>query len=290
MKLQLLYRVKRKIERTLDKRRLRRILIDIFLFVHFTPKLKGGNGCAQNVIVSLTSYGKRVNCSVHYTLFSIISQSIQPSRIILWLDNVNWSPTNLPMNLYRLKKLGIEIKFCEDIKSYKKIIPTLELTPDSIIVTADDDIFYPKQWLGSLLSAHSKSPKSILCHRAHEIRLSPVGDPLPYMQWNFCVRECPQRYIFPTFGAGALFPPHSLHQIATDKHLFLSLCPSADDIWIWAMAKLQNTQFEIIKNCISDLDYINLENQSTSLFTVNGIGGENDIQFKKVIHAFSINI
>lgn len=41
-----------------------------------------------------------------------------------------------------LRDKELTIDWYHDIKSYKKLIPTLQKYPDSIIVTADDDIIY----------------------------------------------------------------------------------------------------------------------------------------------------
>lgn len=40
------------------------------------------------------------------------------------------------------------------IGRYKKLIPTLQIEPNSIIVTADDDIYYRTDWLSGLYKAH----------------------------------------------------------------------------------------------------------------------------------------
>ncbi len=48
---------------------------------------------------------------------------------------------------------GLTIDWCEDIKSYKKLIPTLKKYPDAIIVTADDDLIYDNKWLEQLYNA-----------------------------------------------------------------------------------------------------------------------------------------
>ena len=47
-------------------------------------------------------------------------------------------------------KNGLEIRFVKDIGSYTKAIYAFKEFSESIIVTADDDIFYPKDWLKKL--------------------------------------------------------------------------------------------------------------------------------------------
>ena len=100
-----------------------------------------------DVIVSLTSYGKRVTDSVPYAIFSIFTQSVLPNRIVLWLDNDNWNDNNLPYLLKRIQKSGLEIYYCDDIRSYKKLIPALRKFPNNPIITIDDDFYYNKDFI-----------------------------------------------------------------------------------------------------------------------------------------------
>lgn len=53
----------------------------------------------------------------------------------------------------------------KDIRSYKKLIPILKKYPNKIIVTADDDVIYKKDWLERLYKDHLKYPNYILVHR-----------------------------------------------------------------------------------------------------------------------------
>ncbi len=82
-------------------------------------------------------------------------------------------------------------------------------------------------------------------------------------------------------------PPHSLYKDATISELFLRLCPKADDIWLWAMASLNDMQTCVITNNCTDLVSINylrdkgLTNQYR-LYTSNRDGG-NDNYLQAVI-------
>ena len=77
----------------------------------------------DDVIVSLTSYPLRMH-SVYYTLNSIIRQKVKPQKIILWLAETQFPNKELDVDkrIRDLMKYGLEIKFCEDLKSYKKIL------------------------------------------------------------------------------------------------------------------------------------------------------------------------
>lgn len=93
----------------------------------------------SKVIVSLTTYNKRIY-DVYLAIESIMQQTVKPSKIILWLDENEFRPDNIPNSLILQQKRGLEIRFCANIKSYKKLIPTLKNYSNDIIITIDDDV------------------------------------------------------------------------------------------------------------------------------------------------------
>ena len=95
----------------------------------------------STIVVSLTSYGKRVKGSVIYTIYSLLKQTVQPERIVLWLNEKEYSDNNLPAKLRFLCRYGLEVRYCRDIRSYTKIIHALSAFPDRHIITVDDDIW-----------------------------------------------------------------------------------------------------------------------------------------------------
>ena len=200
----------------------------------------------KNIIVSLTSYGSRIE-TVHLVIETILKQTYQVDKIILWLDEVEFSPHSIPDQLKQLSNNSqLEINFCKDIKSYKKLIPTLKLYPNETIITIDDDIYYEKDLIKDLLIEHLKYPNTIICARAHKM-LYNKNSLLSYNDWEYCTQNnIPSMDIFPTSGAGTLFPPNSLHTDTIKDELFMELSPTADDVWFKAMSLLQNTPCKVI--------------------------------------------
>lgn len=123
------------------------------------------NSKAQ-LIVSLTSYPARIE-TVNQTIKSILNQSIKADKVILWLAPEQFpnKEKDLPEQLLSLRAKGLTIDWYHDIKSYKKLIPTLKKYPDAIIVTADDDNIYAVNWLEKLYNSYIKHPQDISCHR-----------------------------------------------------------------------------------------------------------------------------
>ena len=159
----------------------------------------------EKIIVSLTSYGRRVSSVLPFAIISLLRQTYKPDIILLWLDAENWNDDNLPESLRKLKKYGLTVKYCRDIKSYKKLVPTLNLFPDAVIVTCDDDLYYKNTMLERLIMEYIKDPTNIYSHRAHRIGLTIAGELQPYNNWEEEISGETGRHVFPTGGAGCLY-------------------------------------------------------------------------------------
>jgi hypothetical protein len=232
-------------------------------------------------IITLTSYGKRLKRTAPYAIASLLSQKTAPDRIILWTV----CSEKIPGKLQKLMEYGLEVKFCEDIRSYKKLIPALQKFPEDVLVTADDDILYPADWFSKLKNAYQYNPSSIYCHRAHEILFDENKKILPYLDWRWEVKSIEQpKRLFPTGVGGILYPPHSLDSHVTDVSLFTRLAPFADDIWFWAMTRLAGTQVSLVKDNYNEV--FSLDTSVSSLAEYNNDRKGNDEQLAAVLTEF----
>ena len=248
-------------------------------------------------IVSLTSYGERLSVTAPYAIATIFQQTVPPDKILLWVayedkDIALAMLKNVNSILHKLVEKGLEIRYCEDIKQYLKLIPSIENFPKDYIITADDDIFYPKNWLEQLLAEHKKNPKKIICHRAHGIKVDENHNLLPYNEWDSCTSK--SENVFPTGVGGILYHKKCFHKDIVNKELFMKLTPRNDDIWCWAMAVINKEYFGeenpyvIIENGHSkNLQVIDWEQQQDgkALWNYN-LQGENDKQLKAVIEHY----
>ena len=152
--------------------------------------------------------------------------------------------------------------------SFQKLIPTLKEYPEAIIVTADDDILYSRNWLELLVSAYQESPNCIHCHRAHRIKFK-HGKVMSYNDWAKERRNESVAYNnFLTGVGGVLYPPHCLDKDITNDKVFLKLCPKADDIWIWAMALRHHTKIHVLKENITALELTPGSQDGACLFKI----------------------
>lgn len=186
----------------------------------------------ERIVVSLTSYGRRVSKVAPYAIISLLRQTYKPDVIVLWLDSDQWNDDNLPPRLARLREKGLTIRYCPDnLKSSTKLVPSLRVYPDDLIITVDDDIYYSKCLVEKLYRSYQTIPYAVhtLCSSVYEVE---VNDPI-----NGYKKFKPN---FQLGYSGVLYPPHSLAREVFDRETFMRLCPTADDLWFYIMTVLNN--------------------------------------------------
>ncbi len=246
------------------------------------------------LIVSLTTIPQRIP-TLHLCIESLLSQSIKPDIITLWLNekdkhgNKKLSSNDLPKSLTRLEKRGLVIEWCENIGSYCKLIPTIRKYPNALIVTADDDQLYPQNWLEQLYNAYLHEPQYIHCHIAHLIKYANNKKPLPYLEWdlNAIGHQGPSLDIFPTGAGGVIYAPHHLNEEVLNEKVFLEICPKADDVWFKAMSLLNNVLCKKTSKNTMILKPLQIKNNKT-LWTGNWSDGGNDQQINAVASRYGL--
>ncbi|MBZ9848999.1 acyltransferase family protein [Mesorhizobium sp. CA14] len=236
------------------------------------------HGLPDDLIVSLTSYPKRF-ATLHLTLRCLLSQTVVPDRVILWVTAED--ATQLPASVTNLNAQGLEIRFCTDIRSYKKIVPALLAFPKAYIVTADDDVYYSSRWLEQLVQLAGE--KTVVFHRAHQVTFDDAGRMQPYDQWLFDVSET-TGMLFPTGVGGVLYGPKSLSAETVDEELFIKLSPQGDDIWLFWMGRRAGSKYVKTSTRWTELPWKG--SQASGLYLTNVGAGRNDIQIKKMISHF----
>ena len=241
-----------------------------------------------SVIVSLTTIPERMH-KVHLCIESILRQSLKPDYLMLW---VSVPEDKIPKKLDRLKKRGLQIKFCKDIRSYTKIIYTLKENPQSIIVTADDDHLYPKDWLKQLYDAYQRDPHYIHCHRAHLMIKDPGGKFKKYKEWHWFSPgiQGPSLLLFPTGIGGVLYPPNSLSEEVLNEEVFMRLAPYHDDAWLKAMSLLKGTQCKKVSPfCPNYINIRGVSKRSLGKINLANMGEKNDKQIQAVFEYYNLN-
>ncbi|MDC9825772.1 glycosyltransferase family A protein [Devosia sp. ZB163] len=233
-----------------------------------------------DLVISLTSYPPRFPTLV-LTIKSLIRQSIRPDRIVLWL--AHGDAARLPKDVAALSPFGLEVRECEDGRSYNKIVPALEAFPEAFIVTADDDRYYPPEWLDVLVRGQLAAPGAIVCHRARVMQFDEHGSPQAYKSWYGAVSP-DDGPLMPAGYGGVLYPPGSLPKEATDRDVFTKLCPTADDLWLKWMSAAVGTRVRLIPEHGPPYEWPG--SQSVGLVRTNIRQGGNDRQAQALATRF----
>ena len=185
--------------------------------------------------VSLTTYGKRSK-KVYFAIESIASGEVLPSRLILWVDDVALLE-NLPSTILRLQKRGLEVKLSKNYGPHTKYYPYVECEDpfETPLVTADDDMLYPRYWLEQLVESNRKYPECINCFWAHEVAMDENGIARS-QDWRQCSSTQPHNRHVAAGVTGVIYPPAFLLELKHAGASFETCCPRADDLWLHVQA------------------------------------------------------
>lgn len=218
-----------------------KLFLNLFYPISQRYKRSMGINKENEVIVSMASFPKRIG-KVWITVASVMNQTIKPRKIILWLaeDLFPNKEADLPGSLLKMRKRGLEIRFCEDLWPHKKYFFSMKEFPDDIIVTVDDDVLYPENVLEQLIIVHRKFPNAVCCQRGHVLSYTEKGEIDKYGKWDSEVKGLmePTMQLFPIGCGGVLYPPHLLNKQLFDKDEIKRLCLANDDIWLKTMEVL----------------------------------------------------
>ncbi|MBB3188790.1 hypothetical protein [Halomonas cerina] len=240
----------------------------------------------SNVVVSLTSFPARIH-HAWITVETLFQQEFKPWKVVLVLAEEEFPEKKLPKRLRAQTERGLEVLWTKrNTRSYKKLLPTRNHYPDATIVTFDDDVYYEPWRLGQLVEASRRYPESVIGHRGREVTLGRTGL-LPYIEWKYATLSTPSHRTLLTGVGGILYPPHILdHDLLLDRKRAMRYCPTADDIWFWAVCLKSGTSVRCLGH--SARCQVKKELARHSLDAVNRVGGQNDVQLKNVIDGLQL--
>ena len=141
----------------------------------------------------------------------------------------------------KFKKLDNRIvinKVEQKWRSCNKLIPALKLFPDDIIITIDDDIYYPEDCIGALMQQWVKTPKCIIAHEINPLLLEQEETYINYLngldvklmqkEWGKYLTGC------------CLFPPHTFDgtEIFDFDKMMEYTQGTHDELWFWINSTL----------------------------------------------------
>jgi hypothetical protein len=199
------------------------------------PGIASGANVVPNLTVSLTSHGSRVE-TVFAAIYSILRGRFVPESLVLVLND---SPrtTSARRTLDALVRHGLRIMVAPNFGPHTKYYPLVSgaLPAGERLVTADDDIFYRRDWLERLVRVHEAHPGDVVAWWAKSMRMD--GLTLrSYHDWPN-VADCEGRPFHFALGvAGVLYPNPMVLALRDAGSTFADCCPKADDIWLHAIA------------------------------------------------------
>jgi hypothetical protein len=244
---------------------------------------RGPEGAREpGLVVSLTSHAARFG-TLALTLRSLLLQSLRPERVALWIGHRDLPL--VPADVRALGASGLEIRACEDLGPHTKYVHALHEWPGARIAICDDDTYYRPEWLADLVAGDR--PGEIPCHRLHRIALDEQGMPEPYRLWD---HDCEARHAsplnFPTGVGGALLRLDRFDARVLDTHAARALCPTTDDLWLYAMARLAGTRFRLAGPYEPLVVW--RTSQDTALWRTNVVEGANDRAMAAVVARFGV--
>jgi hypothetical protein len=196
----------------------------------------------MKVILTCTTTYERQSF-FYYGLQSLINQSLKPD---LFLINISDEPyladsgfTDLPDWLENNK---LTINRVKNTGPYRKLLPALDFAEEEdLIVTADDDVLYGKEWLETLIHHSHKNPEAIVCGRGRQMKRTLFNGWKNYPHWNNIREETRGAFILPIGVGGVVYRKPLLDLGFLNDPSFLAIAPSTDDLWYKIASLLKNT-------------------------------------------------
>lgn len=235
------------------KRLKRKLIAKQALFSVFLPSFSRGLNSHEKrekrIIVSLTTIPSRIK-HVSYTIETMFRQTCKPDKILLFLGEEEFCNTVLPPRLLRLKKKGIEIIYCKDLKPHKKYFYTMQMYPEDIVITIDDDVLYNYSLIEQLMCSYRRFPHAVSAMRARMIAFNEDRSIQSYKNWKSHNLEIQSpSFALVSIGiGGVIYPPHSLHPEVFNETNLINLCLFADDIWLKIMELMNNTPVVLVSS------------------------------------------
>jgi hypothetical protein len=240
------------------------------------------------IILSLTSFPERIHES-WVSIACLMKQSVRPDKIILWLSSEQFVNKQLPAKIKHLVELGLDVRYCDDLRSHKKYFYSMQEFEDHHVITFDDDLYYDSFVVENLINLKLQFPDSIVANRVHQMKFC-SSEILPYTTWKHNFSKNIESYdLFHTSGAGVLFTPKFFDKNIFRKDLIFQLSYNSDDVWLKAMCLISKRK--TATNEQYNKDFITVgSTQNVSLVFENTKKGKKDKQIKEVFKYFNLTI
>ena len=196
-------------------------------------------------IVSMTTIPSRLHM-LEVNLESLLNQSYQFDKLVINIDD-NISKEDLE-KYEKLKAVSskIELNQCESKwRSCNKLLPTLQRYPNDVIITVDDDVYYPDKCIEELVKHYELLPtpqKIIIAHEINPIFIKQQENYVGYYNtWDYKFKQVEYgKYL----SNCCLFPPHVFDgTMLFDYEKMMKYTNGLhDELWFWLCSTLNGIQ------------------------------------------------
>lgn len=195
-------------------------------------------------------------------------QSRLPDQINLWVSKEPYlrdkgiaqseSIDQLIGSLPAESRSRVSVRWVPNTGPYRKLIPMLrEAGRDDVIVTADDDIFYGRDWLSGLLAAYEDAGGKPVAARVRTKRINFLGKKTSYLFWNLINQpKTVQDDFIVTFGGGVVLTRAMFREQDIADDSFLKVAPTADDLWYSKLLRLNHNEVVVVPSLLKELNFI----------------------------------
>lgn len=266
--------------------KINKVIINIFYPISQIYNHSYGLDLESDIIISMTSFPDRIH-AVWITILSLLNQKTKPKKILLWLAENQFPDKKIPKKLEYLKKRGLEIQFCDDLKPHKKYYYTMMQNPQDIVITVDDDIFYPENFITNLAISHKKYPDCVICNWSSIIAFNQRGIYQKKSDWKIGNLEEPSHLLLPIGCCGILYPPGTFNKEVFNKRNIYELAYYTDDLWLKCMELLNGTK-AFNQNPVQLIYFNNIRIQHSGLWKKNcGEDGRDNINWEKLMNEYT---
>lgn len=244
------------------------------------------------ISVNLTTTYQRLNlCRIALT--SILLQSRLPDQINLWVSRESYLRDKgiadseaieaLFESLPEVSRSCVKIRWVPNTGPYRKLIPMLrEAEEDDVLITADDDIFYGRDWLIGLLQNFEAANNQPVAARVRQKTFNFLGLKTSYLYWNVITeRSIVDEDFVITFGGGAVLTKAMFRAEDIASDLYLRISPTADDLWYSRMLRNSGSRILVVPEVLSEL---------TFLAHKDGLGNDNNLNVRSFIHKIKFRL
>lgn len=272
--------------------KLNKLLINVIYPIIGLCASKTGVDESSDVVVSLASYTGRIR-TAWITVATLLNQTYKPRAVVLYLalEQFPGKHRDLPRSLLRLQKRGLTIRFVDkDLKPHKKYYYAFREYPDCMVITADDDIFYPEDHIERFVAASRKYPDAVICDWSHKIdvtRNDGHKEFAKYVDWPDNNTDEPDIYTLAVGCNGVLYKPSFFDEEVFNEQSIIENALFTDDLWLKIMELKNGVK---VYNCSNEtlIYFNNVFTLNTGLWHVNASNNDNrnDMAWRKLLAAY----